>query len=401
MRSRGRLSRRSRFRALALIATVLGCGFATTSRADLYSNEKLRLYSDARIRNEVDWDSQRADGSARDDRARLRIRFRVGFEYQASEKMTLNFRLRTGSDPSQQSGHITIIGYDESEGETRDTGAADFNFDRWYVKGRQGNLWGWVGRNDLPFWRQNVLFWDDDVTVAGVAGGWKTQAGEDGTLTLTAGYFSPPAGMRAFVGTLALGQVIYDRKIGKRGGFTIAPGLLWLAADAEDPDAVLLLEGNGGRDYMLWVLSLQGRLRAAGLPLRLGLDLVTNTHGYSDENPLDPGSSEQFTYDNRNETDGAVASIAFGDLEEKNHWLAAYYYARIETLAVNNSFSQDDWVRWGTPTQTRGSNMKGHELRFGYCVAPRSNVVARLYLVDAITTIEDGNRFRVDLNHTF
>jgi hypothetical protein len=45
--------------------------------------------------------------------------------------------------------------------------------------------------------------------------------------------------------------------------------------------------------------------------------------------------------------------------------------------------------------------MKGHELRFACALAGNMNVVARLYLADAITTIEDGKRFRVDFNYKF
>ena len=67
---------------------------------------------------------------------------------------------------------------------------------------------------------------------------------------------------------------------------------------------------------------------------------------------------------------------------------------------MNNSFAQDDWVRWGSLSgQTRGSNLKGHELRFVHHFGKRTHVVARLYLVESVAGIEDGNRFRVDLNH--
>ncbi len=392
---------RRRIRLVALIAATLTGLAVTAARADLYSNEELRIYSDIRIRNEADWDSLRADGSERDNRTRLRIRFRLGFEFEASEALTLNVRLRSGPDESQQSSNITIVNYDESDGETRDTGSADFNFDRWYLLARRGALWGWIGRNNVPFWKQNELIWDDDATVAGVAGGWTTKLGANGKLAANAGFFSPPVGMRAFVGSLGVGQLVYDRSFGENVGLTAAAGLLWLPADARDSDGDLLLEGNGARDYELWVLALQGRLRAAGLPLSLGLDLVTNGKDYPGTDPQNPSSSEQFSFDNRDETDGYVVSITFGDMNEKGHWLAGWYHARIEALAVNNSYAQDDWARWGSATQSRLSNMEGNELRFGYRFGRNTNVVARLYVARAITSIENGKRLRVDLNHEF
>jgi hypothetical protein len=133
----------------------------------------------------------------------------------------------------------------------------------------------------------------------------------------------------------------------------------------------------------------------AGRPLVLGADATHNTEHYRDDDP-DP-----VTAANADETDGYVLLATYGALNEANSWLVGYYYARLETLAVHNSYSQDDWVRWGSATQTRGSNMKGHEFRFGWAFDPAMNLVARLYVVDAITTVEDGSRFRVDFNYRF
>jgi len=58
-------------------------------------------------------------------------------------------------------------------------------------------------------------------------------------------------------------------------------------------------------------------------------------------------------------------------------------------------------VRWGTSTQTRGSNFKGHEFRFAYGLSSKSDLTTRLYIADAITTVEDGKRFRMDFNKRF
>ena len=80
----------------------------------------------------------------------------------------------------------------------------------------------------------------------------------------------------------------------------------------------------------------------------------------------------------------------------------------VETFAVHNSYAQDDWVRFGSDTQTRGSNIEGPEFRAVYGLADKMNLVARLYIVDAIdrrsataTRKEDGNRFRLDFNYKF
>ena len=36
-----------------------------------------------------------------------------------------------------------------------------------------------------------------------------------------------------------------------------------------------------------------------------------------------------------------------------------------------------------------------------HTIASNMNVAARLYIVDAITSVQDGNRFRVDFNVKF
>lgn len=377
--------------ALALLLPVPG-------RADPLSTEEFRLSADFRARLEADWDSRRSNGTERDDRTRLRVRVRIGAEYKPGDRLSFGFRLRSGSNDSQQSPHITLLDLEDNP-----TGDAHFNLDRWYVKGQAKKMWGWVGRNNLPFWKQNELFWDDDATPAGLAGGFKSAVGDQGSIAINAGYLSLPAGMQDFIGDMLLAQAVYTTKIGD-GGLTVALGSLAMEGEevAGSPAAALLETGNGSRDYAIWVASAQARLRSGKRPITLGVDVLRNSEDYPDVDPMNPGSPEQFTFDNRDETDGHILSVLYGGGKDKGDWLAGYYYAHIETLAVNNSYAQDDWVRWGSLNgQTRGSNMKGHEFRFAYNLGRRTNLVARLYIVEAIKGPEDGNRFRLDLNRKF
>jgi hypothetical protein len=367
------------------------------SRADLFSTDEFRLFGDFRTRLEAGWDSERSDGTERDDRNRLRIRARIGAQYDPNEHVSFGVRLRTGSDDAQQSPHITVLDFDDNP-----TGDAHVNPDKWYLRGQTGRVWGWVGRNSLPFWKQNELYWDDDVTPAGLVGGYKTGIGDNGSIAINAGYVSLPAGMQDFLGNMTLGQVVYSTEIGD-SSVTVALGSLSMEGvdEATFPAAALLLNGNGSRDYKIWIGSAQGELRAGDRTVTLGADVMHNAEDYPNTDPMNPGSPEQFTFNNRNETDGHVLSVLYGGGKDKGDWLAGYYYAHIETLAVNNSYSQDDWVRWGSATQSRGSNMEGHEFRLVYNLDKRTNLVARLYIVEAIVGPEDGNRFRVDLNRKF
>jgi len=170
---------------------------AAPSYADIYKSDVIKIYGDFRARVEADFDSQNSSGVARDGRNRLRIRARLGFKYTPDKTWDFGMRMRSGSDDSQQSPHITILDFDDN-----DTGDAHFNYDKWYLKGKVNGGAFWVGRNSLPFWKQNELFWDDDVTPAGVGGTYNMSVGDKNMLEFNAGYFSLPVGMKAFSGEM-------------------------------------------------------------------------------------------------------------------------------------------------------------------------------------------------------
>ncbi len=361
---------------------LLTAALAVSPVAAEDGSDRIEPYGDFRFRLEQDWDSRTATGAERADRARARIRVRLGVDFRPTERVTVGARLRSGSDRSQQSPHITIVDFDGG-----DTGDADFNLDRWFLRAssRSGRFSGWIGCDGFPFWRQNELFWDDDVTLAGIAGSFEQTVGANGRLAVHAGWFSLPVGMRRFSGELGALQVVYGVPVGD-AKLTVAGGYFAADANPADPDAGTLLNGDGLRDYAILVGSVQVELSAGGRPLTLGADLIDNREDY----PANAG-----------ETGGFVFSARYGSTSERGDWLAGYTYARIESLAVIASYAQDDWVRWGNGPQTRGSNFRGHELRFARSLARNLNVVLRLYLVESITTIEDGKRFRVDFNYRF
>ncbi len=362
---------------LALIAlTAWMWLFSAPVQAEIYENDKLKLYGDFRTRLEADFDSQQADGTPRDDRNRIRIRARIGMTYRTGDLFSFGLRIRSGSDDNHQSPHITVLDLDDN-----DTGRADFNPDKWFLKAESERIWAWGGRNSVPLWKQNEFLWSDDVTVTGLAAGYRGKAGKKGSLALNVGYFSLPVGMKAFSGNLLLGQVVFATDLSGTG-LTLAAGLLSIDANPDDPDAALLLRDNGSRDYTILTASVQAVFSVRARPLTIGVDLYHNTENYD-------------------QTDGHAVSLGYGDIGEKGHWLLGWTYVSIEALAVHSSYSQDNWVRWGSSRETRATDLEGHELRFGHALADNLNAVARLYLAKSITTIEDGKRFRVDFNYKF
>ncbi len=386
------MNKRLRQAALPVLAVGFLSPIAVTPnvQAAMLSADKFNIYGDFRLRLESDWgyEELQADGTVKlkDERNRARIRARIGMTYKPTKNYEYGVRLRTGSDSNHLSPHITLTDFDNN-----DTGAADFNFDKWFLKANSNGLWGWVGRNGLPFWKQNEMFWDDDATIVGIAAGYQKKFGTN-KISLNTAHLSPAAGMHASTGNLALGQVVFTTQIGENK-ITAAGGLLAFSANADrdSDDAALLWDGNGGRDYNIWIASLQGKFKL-GLPLTVGVDWMQNTKNYS-ETDLDP-----FTAANRDETEGYVFSLKVGKLKDKADWLLGYYYAHIETFAVNSSYAQDDFARW----DPQSSNMKGHEFRAAYKPIKMLSIVARYYMLETIIgTEKQGDRFRLDFNYKF
>ncbi|MBC8002559.1 MAG: putative porin [Opitutaceae bacterium] len=374
------------FRVL-FMAAVLGVSItshAATGVDWIDNNTNLTFYGDIRLRYELDWDSQNASGVMRADRDRGRIRARAGFNYQITDDWSVGARVRTGNSQSQQSPHLTFASTDGVHDDL------DFVLDRYFVQFKHEGFSGWGGRNTTPFWYQNELFWDEDVTPTGVAGSYAASLGE-GMLTTVAGAFYLPDGGYYLNGQMLAAQVKYSVPV-KSSQVTVAAGLYYMNGE---PGADYLLNRNGARDYLIGMASAQWVFPVKGIPLSLGADVFHNFQDYSaaDVAPFPAADSDQ--------TLGYVLSVQLGQLKQRHDWLAGYYYAHIETFAVNASYAQDDWVRFGNGAQTDASDFQGHEVRLGYAVSKNINVLARLYLVNAITTIQDGNRFRFDFNWKF
>jgi hypothetical protein len=368
--------------AILLTSTLAGRSATGIDWIDGHTN--LTFYGDLRLRYEVDWDSQTAAGVARDDRHRGRLRARVGTNYRFSDAWSAGARVRTGNSRSQQSPHLTFV---TDEGDRDDL---DFVLDRYFVQFKREQFLGWAGRNVTPFWQQNEMFWDEDVTPTGLAGSYDL-ALAGGNLMGVAGAFFLPDGGYGLNGQMVGGQLKYTRPV-EASRFTVAAGLYYLHGEE---DASYLINRNGERDYLIGMASAQWTVPVKKIPLTFGADVFHNFEDYSaaDVAPFPAGDTD--------ETLGYVFSVQLGQLRQRHDWLVGYYYAHIETFSVNASYAQDDWVRFGNGPQTDGTDIKGHEIRLGYALSSNVHLLGRLYLVDAITTGQDGKRFRVDLNWRF
>jgi hypothetical protein len=357
---------------------------AATGLNFIDSNTNLTFYGDIRLRYEADWDSQNAAGVARDDRHRGRIRARFGLNYQLADSWSAGARVRTGSSRSQQSPHLTFAADDNMRDDV------DFVLDKYFVQYKESGIIAWAGRNSSPFWQQTELFWDEDVTPTGLAGSYETGAGK-GKLTSTLGAFFLPDGGYDLNGQMVAGQLKYALPI-NNSLLTVAGGLHYMHGDS---GARNLRNRNGARDYLIGVFGAQWGTAIQSIPVTIGADLF---HNFMDYEAADVAP---FRAADRDETLGYVLSATVGQLKKQHDWLVGYYYAHIETFSVNASFAQDDWVRFGSGPQTDASDFEGHEVRLAYAVSKNINVMARTFFVDAITTQQNGNRFRLDLNWKF
>ena len=385
------LLRRSSIKLVCLLLLFAGA----PAVADEPKEKGFDFFGDFRLRLEQDWDYLQGDGTKHDDRLRLRIRLRGGFDYQFNDNWSAQVEARSGPKGSQQSPHITIHDFDGGS-----SGPYEFNFDYWFMRFKSGGFEGWAGRNELSFWYQDAFFVFHNITYAGAGGSYRHETGQ-GALTFSLNYVTLPVGMRDFSGTGLIGQVVYERDVGD-SGFTIAGGFNISNADADDPIAANLLTENGSRDYAMYDLQLQYRSKVADMPYKIGLDLTHNAENYDDE-PV--GSFSEFHKDH---VDGYVVHFTLGEKSNPGDWQFGYYYAHQEALTAHSSYVQDDWVRWGTSVQARATNMKGSELRALYTVRPGFNIFARLFIVDAIDllqpgdiALETGSRFRIEANIAF
>ncbi len=359
--------------------------------ADIVGRFKaLQLYGDFRFRAEQDYDSRKTNGSYRDNRSRLRYRVRFGFTYKWGEHISFGARIRTGVPENFQSPHNNL-GYNGSA-------SISFNLDKAYLAGRYKNSWWWVGKNSFPFWKQNELFWDDDVTPAGIAAGTsfsiKKIKFNPKVAYLISNNFSYSNG--GIDGTITAGQLELNYNRNKTG-ITLASSYYQMDNIDNVPETDNFFTGTRYKlDYKIIVSGLKLSYNAK-YPIAVGFDHFINLEDYSSDTLMNNVYKDQ--------KKAFVASVQMGQLKDKGDWLIGYYYTRKEELSVVSYYTEDDWVRWGNINRNRNTNYAGHEIRLAYAFGSQFNVVTRTYFVEGLVTTkthtETGSRFRVDFNIKF
>jgi hypothetical protein len=372
----------------------------STAQAALWisDDQKLEIFGDTRLRLEKDFDSKTESGEKRDERDRLRLRARVGVRYMFDEHFRLQIRARSNPEGGQQTTNITIADF---SGNDRD----DFRMalDQWFIEAKSQDARGWLGRSNFPFWQHNnaEVLWGDNVTIAGAYVQSELPHLRNTAIQLRAGHFALPDGHRDFTNQLTAAQLVFDQSLDADWVLRYSLGYFHINGSGRTQ---YLNDGNANRDYKIGVASIQADheldLGAYRIDfIRFGGDLIHNFENYS------ATDSDPTTAQYHDEKSGFAVSTTLGGKTSKPNggggWHLNYMYAYIEKFAINSAYGQSNWVRWGEGKQSDVTNMKGHEIGLRYWFSKNVDINNRLFLVDSITTEQDGNRFRMDLNIRF
>lgn len=362
--------------------------FLASGQSDTLS-KRVEFVGDMRFRVEHDWNSRTASGSFRDDRTRFRLRGRVGLNFRINAYTTFGTRIRTGNINDQQGPHITLgsgtgefglfqIGFEKA--------FVNFNFKRTKIN---------LGKFSFPFYKQDELFWNDNVFPDGLSGSYALPIEKVfEKLELTAGHFV----IRSNNGLLSNDsyfqgiQLNAPFRVPKSGSYLSYYRFRNISYVPDNFDDVLNYSIlNFGAYYQI-------------IPSRkivLGFDVYQNFTDYQGFNFI----TEKF----KDQKLGLVASIKYGELKKKKDFLIHLYLANLERFSIVDYFAQNDWARWDYSSQngsgSRLSNMKGFELRLGYAIDHNLNLVLRMYMAEQILTAsnfkETGSRIRLDLDAKF
>ncbi|MFK7810570.1 MAG: putative porin [Saprospiraceae bacterium] len=362
------------------------------AQKDTTTQRKLDFTGDFRFRIEHDWDSRKANGDLRDDRSRLRYRFRFGLNYAINEHSSFGGRVRSGNINDQQGPHVTLGG---GKGEF---GLVQVGFEKLFYKYKRKNLTGWIGKNSIPLRKLNELFWNDNVFPEGIGIQYKLLERKKkfiNLLALNAGHFIIQSNNKTFNkdGYLQMAQL--DLKV-LEGRVNIFPAFYAFRRIGNLPDGYQMYN----LDYSIFHLGAEVKIIKAS-NLTLGAEYYNNLENYSNQDSIASNLRDQ--------KKGFVISAKYGSVKKKGDWLIHLYYAWLQKFAIVDYFAQNDWARWDYSsvgaTGSRISNFHGTELRIGYAIEKKFNLILRYYLVEELIKSgdfkENGSRVRLDLNIGF
>lgn len=347
--------------------------------------QRLALFGDFRLRLEGDWN--RPDGQ--DDRQRVRLRLRLGANYQITDELLVGGRIVTGSREDSRSSHVTFgDGFEDLE----------ISLDRAFITYRPLSLEGLyltAGKFNQPIYRNPVygeLVWDADVNPEGFVVGYSFPGGgalerldlmlgpyillEDSDaddvwlLAMQAtGHFRLAEDLKM---TTAVGYDLYGDPV---------PGGNLRLLNKNAGNAVVDTDGDGMADAFVsdfGILNVIAAVTYTGwrMPLTLSGEYMRNTLANNDRDQ------------------GWALGASLGSDQSKGDWRFYYQWQVIEQDAVFSAVAQDDFPLT--------SNFRGHV--FGGNYQFTDNIGLHLWTLVAGSDTSPGQdqwRLRLDLNIKF
>ncbi len=361
------------------------------SQSDTTATKKLTFTGDFRFRIEQDWNSRKSDGTYRENRSRLRYRFRFGAKYQVTEWAEFGMRLRTGFREKQQDPQLTL-----GEG-FKEFSTVPIGFEKLYFKAHYKNFSGWLGKNTFPFEKQNELFWSDNVFPDGVfvSGLFPFESSFINSLKINASHFILSSSGSTFNEDQYLqGIQLVSKHWNDR--LTLFPSFYYFHQMPNIPD------GNETYNFDYSILHIGVKAKIIEKPhIDVGVDYYYNLENLNQNDSI----PQKF----KNQKNGVVASVNVGKLNDRGDWAVGTTFSYIEKYAVVDFLAQNDWVRWdyssyGSP-DGRVTNFKGLELNAAYLIRKNFRLKVRFFMVDQLIPLgvskENGNRIRLDLDIGF
>lgn len=342
---------------------------------------------DYRFRLEQDWDSRKSDGSMRENRTRLRYRFRTGATYK-DDWYSMGFRIRTGDPNKQQDPQLTVgKGLEEF-------GTLPLGFEKIYFQSGYKNLKFWLGKNTFPFSKNNELFWSDNVYPEGVSLTHTFSFNDKiiQELNIKGGHFILSSNDQYLVNDTYF-QGVQTEIISKNKHISLFPSLYVFRNVPDIPDG----NENYFINYSILHLGTTINMLKAN-KLSLQLDYYENIEDYS--------SIEQIPDSFKDQTSGYTLGIRYGELKKSGSTMYQLTYSNLQKYSIVDFMAQNDWARWDYSSfdspDGRLSNFNGIELVIAIALSEKIKFVTKYYNVNQLIafgpSLETGQRIRFDLD---
>jgi hypothetical protein len=351
---------------------------------------RVAFKGDLRYRHDDTHDETRAaNGSlATADRARQRIRARVGLEAKATDDIRVGVQFTTSENGDPASGNQTLDGVFSRKALELDLAYFDWRFADW------GHAIG--GKLKMPFVRPGQsMFWDNDINPEGLAltfnrGPWFGTAysfwidevsGSQSAVTADSMLTGLQVGGRMPVGasSLALAAHYYDLSAG-RGRRGIFYNCSATSNSCANGNTVIGAPGAGVLAYDFRVLELLADFNTTlgALPVQLWADFAQNQAA----DDLDTAWA---------------AGFVFGKTGERRSWEAGAFY---EVLEKDSLFAQFIDSEWGG----RSTDSRGWTLKAGYMPVKNWSIDLTYFINERnvdVGTPADYERLLLDFNVKF